>query len=209
MRWSRQILMLVMTMTFVCGTQYGSATPSLEISTSKHVYEYGDFLSINFQISEITGNDITIYIVDSSNKTSTPINVPVNKTNSTITAPVPFDKTRFSPGTYYINAEYSGTKAGTSFQVIDSGKIVIPVQFKLLVNTMAPGSSTDQAYAGIIREMINENILSISNYNNQTSQVHIPHWFKNNFQWWLKNSISDNEFGMSIEYLIQKGIMQV
>lgn len=209
MRWSIQILMVTIAMVLVFGTQYGFATPSLEISTSKQVYEYGDFLSINFQISEVTGNDIIIHIIDSSNKTSAPIDVPVNKTNSTITAPVPLDKTRFSPGTYYINAEYSGAKASTSFQVIDSGKIVIPVQFKLLVNTMAPGSPIDQTYAGIIREMINENILNISNYNNQTNQIHIPKWFENNVRWWSENLISDNDFGMATEYLIQKGIMQV
>ena len=74
---------------------------------------------------------------------------------------------------------------------------------------MLPGSPTDKSYAGIIRELINNNILNIPNYNNQTSQVHIPQWFKNNIRWWSENSISDNEFGMSIEYLIQKGIMQV
>lgn len=209
MRWSRQILMLVMAMVLVCSTQYSFATPSLEISTSKHVYEYGDFLSINFQISEMTDNRITMHIIDSSNKTSTPINLSIDKPNSTITSPFPFYKTTFPPGTYYIDAEYAGAKASTSFDLIDSGKIAIPAEFKSLVNTMQQGSPTDKAYAGIIRELINDNILNIPNYNNQTSQVHIPQWFKNNIQWWSENSISDNDFGMSIEYLIQKGIMQV
>lgn len=209
MRWSRQILTLVMAMAFVLGTQYGSATPSLEISTSKHVYEYGDFLSINFQISEITNNSITIHIIDSSNKTSAPINLPINKPNSTITSPFPFYKTTFNPGTYHINAEYAGVKASTSFDLIDSGKIAIPTEFKSLVNTLQQGTPTDNAYAGIIRELINNNILNIPNYNNQTSQIHIPHWFKNNLRWWSEDLISDNDFGMATEYLIQKGIMQV
>lgn len=209
MRWSRQILMLVMVMALVYGTQYGFATPSLEMSTSKHVYEYGDFLSINFQISEMTGNSITMHITDSSNKTSAPINVSIDKPNSTITTPFPFYKTTFKPGTYYIDAEYAGVKASTSFDLIDSGKIAIPTEFKSLANTLQQGSPTDKAYAVIIRQMINNNILNIPNYNNQTNQVHIPQWFKNNVRWWSENSISDNEFGMSIEYLIQKGIMQV
>ncbi len=209
MRWSIQILMITMAVVLVLGTQYGSATPSLKISTSKQVYEYGDFLSINFQISEVTNNTITIHIIDSSNKTSAPINLPINKPNSTITSPFPFYKTTFDPGTYHINAEYAGTKASTSFNLIDSGKIAIPVEFKSLVSTLQQGTPTDSAYAGIIRELINNNILSIPNYNNQTSQVHIPHWFKNNLRWWSEDLISDNDFGMSIEYLIQKGIMQV
>src|SRR5579872_3695520 len=208
MSWQRQTLILVMIIPLALGIQYSFATPSLEISTSKHVYEYGDFLSMNFQVSEMTSNSITIHITDSSNKTSAPINLPIDKLNNTITSPFPFYKTTFSPGTYRIDAEYSGATASVSFDLVDSGKIAIPAEFRSLVNTIQQGSSTDKTYAGIIRELLNDNIISIPNYN-QTNQVHIPQWFKNNVQWWSNGSISDNDFGMAIEYLIQKGIIQV
>lgn len=209
MKWSRQILILVTIGTIALGTQYSFATPSLEISTSKHVYEYGDLLSINFQVSELVSNSITLHITDSSNKTSAPINLPIDKLNSTITSPFPFYKTTFSPGTYRIDAEYSNATASVSFDLIDTGKIAIPTEFKSLVKTLEQGSPADKVYAGIIREMINNNILSIPNYNNSTSQVYIPQWFKNSVQLWSNDSISDNEFGMSIEYLLEKGIMRV
>ncbi len=209
MKWSRQILAFVMIVALVFGTQHSFATPSLEISTSKHVYEYGDLLSINFQVSELVSNSITLHITDSSNKTSAPIDLPIDKLNSTITSPFPFYKTTFNPGTYRIDAEYANATASVSFDLIDTGKIAIPVEFKSLVKTLEQGSPTDKVYAGIIREMINNNILSVPNYNNSTDQVYIPQWFKNSVQLWSNDSISDNEFGMAIEYLLENGIIRV
>jgi hypothetical protein len=209
MSWQRQTLALVgIILVLSTSAQYSFATPSLEISTSKRIYEYGDFLSINFQVSEITSHDIVIHITDSSNKTSAPITLPIDKTNSTITSPFPFYKTTFSPGTYRIDAEYDSVKASTSFDLVDSGKIAIPTEFKSLVKTLQQGSPTDKSYAGIIRELLNDGIISIPGYN-QTNQVHVPQWFIKNVQQWSDDTISDNDFGMSIVYLIQKGIIQV
>ena len=209
MSWSRRIPILVIVGILSLGVQHSFATPTLEISTSKPVYEYGDFLSINFKVSELTGNDIIIHIIDSSNKTSAPINLQIYNSNSTITSPFPFYKTTFSPGTYHVDAEYSGSTASTSFNLIDSGKIVIPIEFKTVVKTWQQGSPSDKDYAGLIRELINDNIINVANYNNQTNQAHIPKWFKNSAKWWSDDSISDNEFGLSIQYLIQKGIIVI
>ncbi|HEX5457728.1 MAG TPA: hypothetical protein VFX64_05010 [Candidatus Nitrosotalea sp.] len=208
MTWQRQILMLTCIISLAFCTQYSFATSSLEVSTSKHVYEYGDYLSINFQVSEVTSHNITIHITDSSNKTSAPINLPIDKTNSTITSPFPFYKTTFNPGTYRIDAEYANSTASVSFELIDSGKIAIPTEFKSLVKTLQQGSPTVKSYAGIIRELINDGIINVPGYN-QTNQTHVPQWFIKNIQWWSDDSISDNDFGMSILYLIQKGIILV
>jgi hypothetical protein len=207
MSGSRRIPILVIVGILSLGIQHSFATPTLEISTSKSVYEYGDFLSINFNVSELTGKDVIIHIVDSSNKTSAPIDLSIYNGNTTITSPYAFYKTTFSPGTYHIDAEYSGSTASTFFNLTDSGKIVIPIEFKTIVKTWQQGSPTDKDYAGIIRELIDDNIINVTNYNNQTNQVHIPQWFKNTAKWWSNDLTSDNEFGLSIQYLIQKGIM--
>ena len=184
------------------GVQHSFASPSIEISTSKSVYEYGDFLSISFQVSEITGSNVIIHIIDSSNKTSSPIELTLYNGNTTITSPYPFYKTTFSPGTYHIEAEYSGSNATTAFNLIDSGKIAIPVELKTIVN--------HGDYEGLIRELINDNIINVANYNNQTNQIaYIPQWFKNSANWWSEGLTSDNEFGSSIQYLIQKGIIVI
>ncbi len=209
MRWSRNILILTMVTVLSIGLQQSSAAASLEISTSKQVYAYGDFLSINFQVSELTGNDIIIQIADSSGRLSSPINIPINALNYTMTAPFPFYKTTFSTGTYQIDAKYGEDNATVSFDLIDSGKIAIPNEFKTLVKTWQQGSPTDKDYAGLIHELINDNIINVANYNNQTSQVHIPQWFKNSANLWSDDYTSDNEFGLSIQYLIQKGIIAI
>lgn len=208
MNWSRNISILLVIGISSFGLQHAFGTPSIEISTSKPVYEYGDLLSIIFHVSELTGEPITLHIVDSSGKTSTPINLPINKLNNTITSPFPFYKTTFSPGTYHIDAEYSGAKANVSFDLIDSG-IAIPNEFKTIVKTFEQGSPGDNEYAGIIRELINDKLINVPSYNNQTNQIHIPFWFKNNIKWWSNDLISDNDFGSSIQYLIQKRIIMV
>lgn len=209
MNRSKNILILTTIGILTIGFQYSFAVPSIEMSTSKSVYEYGDLLSITFHVSELTGKQITLHIVDSSGKTSAPIDITINNGTSTITSPFPFYKTTFGPGTYHIDAEYSGSKTSVSFDLVDSGKIAIPTEFKTVVKTWQTGSPTDKDYAGLIRELINDKILSVQNYNDQTNQVHIPQWFKNSAKWWSEDSISDNEFGSSMQYLIQKGIIIV
>ncbi|MDE1770031.1 MAG: hypothetical protein KGI28_05705 [Thaumarchaeota archaeon] len=209
MSWSRSISILVVIGMLSIGLQYSFAIPSLEISTSKQVYEYGDLLSIIFHVSELTGDQITLHIVDSSGKTSAPINQTIDNLNSSITAVDPFDKIRFRPGIYHITAEYSGVNATTSFSLIDSGKIGIPNGFKSIVNAWKQGTPTDYECAVLIRALINNGLINVPNYNNQTNQIHIPTWFKNIPGWWSENLISDNEFGSSIQYLIQKGIIAV
>ena len=203
----RVILLLTIIGIFI-GYQYCFALPSLEITTSKKIYQYGDLLSIIVNASEITGKSITLHIIDSSGTTSSPISLPINELNSTITSPFPFYRTTFSPGTYQINAEYSGAQANTTFNLINSG-IAIPDAFKTIVKTMEQGTPGDKEYAGIIRELINDKIINIPNYTNQTNQIYIPFWFKNNIKLWSNDFISDNELGLSIQYLIQKGIIIV
>lgn len=210
MSWSRNVPTLIIVAALFIVLQQSFASATLEISTSKQVYEYGDFLSMNFQVSELTGNDIIIQIEDSSGRFSSPINIPIDSLNFTKIAPIPFYKTTFTPGTYHINAKYGEDNATVSFDLIDSGKIAIPNEFKTLVKTWQQGTPTDNDYAGLIRELINDNIINVTNYNNQTNQaVYIPQWFKNSANWWSDDFISDNEFGSSIQYLIQKGIIVI
>lgn len=201
------ILFLTIIGILAVGIQYSFAVPSIEISTNKTVYQYGDLLSIIVNVSEITGKPIVLHITDSSGTTSSPISLPINKLNSTITSPLPFYRTTFSPGIYHIDAEYSGVQSNTTFNLINSG-IAIPDAFKTVVKTMEQGTPDDKEYAGIIRELINDKIINIPNYN-QTNQIYIPFWFKNNIKLWSNDFISDNEFGSSIQYLIQKGIITV
>src|SRR5690348_4836804 len=106
MAWFRKIILVASLGLLVIGLQQSFAASSLEISTSKQTYEYGDFLSITFRVSELTGQPIIIHIVDASGKASAPINIAISKLNYTIISPFPFYKTNYSPGKYNIDAEY-------------------------------------------------------------------------------------------------------
>jgi hypothetical protein len=210
MEWFGKIILIVSLGLLIIGLQHSFATSSLAISTSKQTYEYGDFLSITFRVSELTGQPIIIHIVDGSGKTSMPINIQIDKLNYTITSPYPFYKTNYSPGKYSIDAEYSDIKASVYFDLIDSDKISIPTEYKTLVKTWLQGSATDNDYAGLIRELIHTDIIKVTNYHDQTTNpIHIPTWFKNNSKWWSDDLISDNDFGLAIQYLIKAKIMTV
>lgn len=201
--------MLVVVGMSLFGIQHSFATPSIEMSTSKSVYEYGDLLSITFHVSELTGKQITLHIVDSSGNSSSPIEIPIDSTNYTQIFPVPFNRAIFGPGTYSINAEYDGVKANTTFSIKDTGKIFIPSELKTIVNLWQKGTVNDNNYASFIRELINLKILDVQNYDNHSNPIHIPKWFKHNPYWWADGLISGNDLGAGIQYLIQKGIMVV
>ena len=208
MKRQRQILTIFVLMILIGSIQQSFATPTLNISTSKQVYEYGDFLSISFHVSELVGNQITFNIIDSSGNSSKPINWPITNLTSTIIAPVPFDKERFKPGTYHITAEYSGVNASTSFEIIDSGKISIPYEIKMGAKALQSSTIPDNMYIQIIQNIINSGVIDISNSNDKTL-THLPKWFKNNIDYWINDSITDNELGLGLKYLIEKGIILV
>jgi len=37
----------------------------------------------------------------------------------------------------------------------------------------------------------------------------IPHWIRNNAEWWAQGAIGDNDFVSGIQYLIKQGVMQI
>jgi hypothetical protein len=207
---SSKIIQAILLGILVIGIQQSFASPSFTLTTSKQIYEYGDYLAINFQVSEITGDQILLQIIDSAGNSSSPIPIQISKTNTTIIAPIPFYKTTYNPGTYKIDAEYSGFKSSTSFKIIDSGRIAIPPQYKTLV-TSSPNHILDtKDYAALIQELIHFDIIKGPNHNDQkTNPINIPSWLKGNAKLWADGSITDNEFGQSIQYLIQKGIVSV
>jgi hypothetical protein len=193
------------------GLNYALGTPSFSIQTDKVVYEYGDHLSLIFDVSELTGDSIIIHIIDSSGKASTPIPIPITNLKTEITAPEAFYKTTFKPGTYHINATYSGSNAIAVFTLIDSDKIVIPSYDKDVIKLWLKGQPhTDQSFANVIRDLIQYNIIQIPEFSNQTTNaVHIPSWVRNDAKWWSDGLISDNDFGLAVQYIIKAKIMTV
>jgi hypothetical protein len=193
------------------GLNYTLGAPLFSIQTDKTVYKYGDHLSLIFHVSELTGEPITIQIIDESGKASSPIPIPITNLKTETTAPGAFYKTTFKPGIYHIDASYSGSNGGAVFTLINSDKVAIPPQYKTLVKLWSEGQEpTNTNFANVIRDLIQYDIIQIPEFNNQTTNaVHIPSWVKNDAKWWSDNLISDNDFALGIQYLIESKIMTV
>ena len=121
---------------------------SLSIQTTKSEYQYGDLLSFVIQVSDVTGQTLTLHIRDESGKNSQPVDIQITNTTTTKTAKAPFDPTVYKPGIYYLDVEYSGAKASTSFKIINSGKIVIPSSIKTLVELWSKGLRSEERRVG-------------------------------------------------------------
>jgi hypothetical protein len=194
------------------GLNYAFGAPTLSIHTDKTSYEYGDYLSLTFEVSELTGQPITIQIIDDSGKAGSPVPIQITSLKTEITAPVAFYKITFKTGIYHIDAKYSGSNATTVFSLNDSGKIAIPPQYKTIVKLWSEGQqSTDTNFAYVIQDLIQHDIIPVPELQNQTanSSVHIPAWVKNLATWWTNDLISDNDFALGIQYLIKAKIMTV
>lgn len=210
MRLLTKFLPLFLVIFSTLGLNYVSAAPSLTIYT-KAVYQYGDHLSISFEVSELTGEPITFQIRDESGKQSQRITIQITKLKTEITAPGQFDLTVYKPGTYHIDAEYSGSKVSVAFTLTDSGKIVIPQWVKNLGNWWVADKISDKDFASGIQFMIKEKIIKIpiEQKSTEKKEVQIPQWVKNNAGWWAKDLISDSDFAQGIQYMIRNGIIIV
>ena len=198
-----------MAIIFLSGINAVSAI-SLSIQTDKTEYHYSDLLSFVIKVSDITEKTLTLHIRDESGKNSQPIVLPITNTTTTITAKESFDPTVYKPGIYYLDAEYSGAKASTSFKIINSGKIVIPSAIKTLAELWSKGLATDKDFARGIDELIKEKIIILeSEHKGSSSVTKIPAWIKTNAGWWAQDKISDSDFALGIQYLIRNGIIVI
>lgn len=188
------------------GCSYG--IDEISISTGKDVYTYGESLSFVVKVSNVTGNNAMLEIVDQSNQSSGPIPTVISKPISNFTAPFPFYRTTYAPGTYFLNISYDGANATSSFQIVDNGTIAIPPQFKIVAGSWAVNQTSSKLFGEHIAEIVSSGIISVSNYQEQNATV-IPSWFKNDALWWSEGTVSDNDFGHAIQYLISSGIMKV
>ena len=189
----------------------GAFATSLIVHTDKTRYEYGDHLTIIFEVSEIKDKSLSFQIRDSDGKSSPAPPVEIHQLKTEITAPVPFYSNVWKPGTYYIDASYARSSSTTSFSIIDSGKIAIPYWVKDIIGSWSEGKYADKDCARQIKYLVDENIISIPELKNQPehTDVKIPAWIKNNAKWWIADQITDSDFALGIQYLLKTGIIVV
>ena len=183
----------------------------VSIETSQSTYEYGDHLVMIINVSEITGDDVSIYITDPAERRSLLLQQPISQEYNEFPSKFPFDATIWKPGTYVLELEYLGDKSSTQFIIEDTGKIALPFWIKDLAHMwITEPLVTDKDFARALEYLIEKGIISIPYTEPGTETVSsIPEWVKNNAEWWIEGKISDTEFALALQYLVKTGIITV
>ena len=205
------LLSSLIIMAILPGIGYSLAESAISITTNQSVYEYGDHLVMIISVSEITGEDVSIYITDPAERRSLLLQQPISQEYTEFPSKFPFDATIWKPGTYVLELEYLGDKSSTQFIIEDTGKIALPFWIKDLAHMwITEPLVTDKDFARALEYLIERGIISIPYTEPGTETVSsIPEWVKNNAEWWIEGKISDTEFALALQYLVKAGIITV
>ena len=205
------LLSLLVTLSILPSLGLTFAVPTISIETSQSVYEYGDNLVMIINVSEITGDDASIYITDPTERKSLLLQQPIYQEYTEFPSKFPFDSAIWKPGKYVLEIEYSGDKSSTQFTIEDTGKIALPFWIRDLAKMwINEPLVTDKDFARAIEYLIQYEIIKIP-YTEPGEETisSIPEWVKNNAGWWIEGKISDTEFTMALQYLVKTGIITV
>jgi len=205
------LLSLLVTLSILPSLGLTFAAPTISIETSQSVYEYGDNLVMIINVSEITGDDASIYITDPTERKSLLLQQPISQEYTEFPSKFPFDSAIWKPGKYVLEIEYSVDKSSTQFIIEDTGKIALPFWIKDLAKMWKNEPLvTDKDFARAIEYLIQDEIIKIPYTEPGEETVSsIPEWVKNNAGWWIEGKISDTEFTMALQYLVKTGIITV
>jgi len=205
------LLSSLIIMAILPGIGYSLAESAISITTNQSVYEYGDHLVMIVNVSEITGDDASIYITDPTERRSLLLQQPISQEYTEFPSKFPFDATIWKPGTYVLELEYLGDKSSTQFIIEDTGKIALPFWIKDLAHMwITEPLVTDKDFARALEYLIEKGIISIPYTEPGTETVSsIPEWVKNNAEWWIEGKISDTEFTLALQYLVKTGIITI
>ena len=111
MKIAGMLLSLLVILAILSSIDLAFAAPSISIETSQSVYEYGDHLIMIINVSEITGDDASIYITDPAERKSFFLQLPISQEYTEFPARFPFAADDWKTGTYTLELEYSGDKS--------------------------------------------------------------------------------------------------
>ena len=185
--------------------------PTVTIETSQETYHYCDKLSITVNVSEITGDVATIYIINPEEGKSILLSPPISAETTELPSRFAFDATIWDPGMYTLEVEYSGTSSSVQFSIDDNEEICLPYWIKdVAYMWISEPTVTDKDFARALEYLIEKGIISIPYTEPGTETVSsIPEWVKNNAEWWIEGKISDTEFALALQYLVKAGIITV
>ena len=211
MKFYVALLSLLMILSVMLSLNQASAAPTISIETNQSVYEYGDHLVMIINVSEVTGDDIRIFITDPVERKSLLLQQPMIYVYTEFPARFPFDSAVWKPGTYLLELEYSGVESSVQFTIEETGTVSLPFWIKDLAKMwINEPLVTDKDFARALEYLIQVEIIKIP-YTEPGGETEttIPEWVKNNAGWWIEEKISDTEFTRALQYLVKIGIIKV
>jgi len=212
MKIAGMLLSLLAILLILSSIDLAFAAPSISIETSQSVYEYGDHLNIIIKVSEITGDDVYIYIINTEERKSLLLQRPISQEYTEFPSPFPIESgsPAWLVGTYGLEFEYSGAKSSTQFILEDTGKVGLPPWMKDLAKMWVTDRISGKEFSVAIEYMINSEIIKIPyTESDDVSATTIPEWVKNNARWWAVGAIDDTTFTLALQYLVKTGIITV
>ena len=211
MKFYVALFSLLIILSAMLSLNQASAAPTISIETNQSVYEYGDHLVMIVNVSEVTGDDIRIFITDPVERKSLLLQQPMIYVYTEFPARFPFDSAVWKPGTYLLELEYSGVESSVQFTIEETGTVSLPFWIKDLAKMwINEPLVTDKDFARALEYLIQVEIIKIP-YTEPGGETEttIPEWVKNNAGWWIEEKISDTEFTRALQYLVKIGIIKV
>ena len=179
--------------------------PDVKIIMTSEVFHYGDKLDYTIIVSDVTGDDAVIYIIDSTGMRSPLYSTPISQEETRVIAPIAFDSIIWNDGEYSLELEYSGANDKTSFIIIADGSVGIPYWINDLAKLwLNPPHIPDKEFAKGITYLIEQKVLDVQE---SGDELYIPEWFKFTTAWWSSGQITDTTYAHAIQYLLNEKFM--
>ena len=207
LRYSMKAILLLMLGACIVfpGSAFAQSTPDIELKLSSSIYNYGDKLDYTIVVSEVTGEDAEIFIIDTFENKSKLLTVAINSEESRVIAPFAFDSVIWMKGTYELELHYSGSIVKSEFS-IRGGTIGIPYYVKDISKLWTSGQMPEKEFAKSLQFLIDEKIL----FNPKPGEsLSIPEWFKMPTLWWSNNQVPDTIYGSALQFLIDERVIVI
>ena len=182
-------------------------TPDVKIIMTSEIFHYGEKLDYTIIVSDVTGDDAVIYIIDATGMRSPLYSTPISQEETRVIAPIAFDSIIWNDGEYSLELEYSGANDETSFTIIGDGSIGIPYWINDLAKLwLTPPNIPDKEFAKGIAYLIEHKILDAPEGGDE---LYIPKWFKFTTAWWSSGQITDTTYTHAIQFLIDNKFMMI
>ena len=174
-------------------TLSGNEKSTVEVNGNIENYQRGEPISLKIIHPDGLITDVSI----------------TGKSSGDFTAHISIEE-NWKSGSFSIIASYDGKDFGKiNFQL---NKIQIPEFFKNVAYWWSDGLIEDLEFVNGVEFLINEKIIDIPNLSKSatgSNEDTVPDWVRQNMGWWAKGLTSDTELVNAIQYLVEKGIIQV